>query len=248
MIEKNCPRKTKLKAFKKVEARAVARHDLALKYDAEAGYLGTEVSGEKLLEASKFDKILILRNNGIYTIIPLPDKFFAGQKILWTAIATKESLSKTTITLIYSLSNENGAYIKRTIIDSWLTGRDYSLVPETAVILGFSTENEFDFKLEYKPKSRSKKTSEVFHVKQYAVRNRAAQGIKLTDREVIKFEMLSSQKSETKREQKELAPSKSPVSKKKTNKKAKEKKETAPSELTSGGLLKAAIQKQKKET
>nr|HRC83807.1 hypothetical protein [Rectinema sp.] len=94
----------------------------------------------------------------------------------------------------------------------------------------------------------SKKTSEVFHVKQYAVRNRAAQGIKLTDREVIKFEMLSSQKSETKREQKELAPSKSPVSKKKTNKKAKEKKETAPSELTSGGLLKAAIQKQKKET
>jgi len=49
MIEKNCPRKTKLKAFKKVEARVVARHDLALKYDAEGGYLGTEVSGEKLL-------------------------------------------------------------------------------------------------------------------------------------------------------------------------------------------------------
>ncbi|MEN6598852.1 MAG: DNA topoisomerase IV subunit A [Rectinema sp.] len=248
MIEKNCPRKTKLKAFKKVEARVVARHDLALKYDAEGGYLGTEVSGEKLLEASKFDKILILRNNGIYTIIPLPDKFFAGQKILWTAIATKESLSKITITLIYSLSNENGAYIKRTIIDSWLTGRDYSLVPETAVIIGFSTENEFDFKLEYKPKSRSKKTSEIFHVKQYAVRNRGAQGIKLTDREVIQFEMISPQESETKREKKDSEPSTSPVSQKKTNKKGKGERETPPLEPTSGGLLKAAIKKQKKDT
>ncbi|HQB07983.1 MAG TPA: hypothetical protein PK712_08985, partial [Rectinema sp.] len=137
---------------------------------------------------------------------------------------------------------------KRTIIDSWLTGRDYSLVPETAVILGFSTENEFDFKLEYKPKSRSKKTSEIFHVKQYAVRNRGAQGIKLTDREVIQFEMISSQESETKREQKDLTPSTSSVSQKKTNKKAKAKKEAPPLEPTSGGLLKAAIKKQKKDT
>ncbi|HOO01783.1 MAG TPA: DNA topoisomerase IV subunit A [Rectinema sp.] len=247
MIEKTCPRKTKLRAFKRIEARAVARHDFALKYDAEGGYLGTEVSGEKLLEASKFDKILILRNNGIYTIIPLPDKFFAGQKLLWTAIAKKESLSKTTITLIYSLSGENGAYIKRTIIDSWLTGRDYSLLPETAVILGFSTASEFDFKLEYKPKSRSKKTYEVFHAKNYTVRNRSAQGIKLTDREIIRFEILTTQESDNKRKQEDLDASTAHISKKKPNREARSKKEIPPLETISEGLLKAALKKQKKE-
>jgi hypothetical protein len=80
------------------------------------------------------------------------------------------------------------------------------------------------------------------------VRNRGAQGIKLTDREVIQFEMISSQESETKREQKDLTPSTSSVSQKKTNKKAKAKKEAPPLEPTSGGLLKAAIKKQKKDT
>jgi len=61
------------------------------------------------------------------------------------------------------------------------------------VILGFSTASEFDFKLEYKPKSRSKKTYEVFHAKNYTVRNRSAQGIKLTDREITRFEILTTQ-------------------------------------------------------
>jgi hypothetical protein len=188
-----------------------------------------------------------LRNNGIYTIIPLPDKFFAGQKLLWTAIAKKESLSKTTITLIYSLSGENGAYIKRTIIDSWLTGRDYSLLPETAVILGFSTASEFDFKLEYKPKSRSKKTYEVFHAKNYTVRNRSAQGIKLTDREIIRFEILTTQESDNKRKQEDLDASTAHISKKKPNREARSKKEIPPLETISEGLLKAALKKQKKE-
>jgi hypothetical protein len=118
--------------------------------------VGTEVTGEKILEASKFDKILILRENGIYTVISLPDKFFAGQNALWITIASKEILSASVITLVYSFSNEKGAYIKRTTIDSWLTGKDYSLVPEKAVILGFSIDKTYAFQLEYKPNQGAK--------------------------------------------------------------------------------------------
>lgn len=189
MIESICPRRTRIKSFKKIEAKTVARHDFALRYDSVGGYVGTEVTGEKILEASKFDKILILRENGIYTVISLPDKFFAGQNALWITIASKEILSATVITLVYSFSNEKGAYIKRTTIDSWLTGKDYSLVPEKAVILGFSIDKTYAFQLEYKPKPRSKKIREVFHANDYPIRKRQAQGIKLTDREVIQLEL-----------------------------------------------------------
>ncbi|GAB6276787.1 MAG: DNA topoisomerase IV subunit A [Rectinema sp.] len=194
-IESASSRRTRIKSFKKIEVKTVARHDFALRYDSEGGYLGTEVSGEKILEASKFDKILILRKNGIYTVIPLPDKFFAGQNALWITVAEKEALSSAIITLVYSLANQKGAYIKRTTIDSWLTGKDYSLVPEKAEILGFSIDTAYEFQLEYKPKPRSKKTKQIFHAKEYPIRKRQAQGIRLTDREVIQLEVLHAQKA-----------------------------------------------------
>ncbi len=195
-IEDSSPRKTRICSFKKIEAKAIARHDLALKYDRESGYLGTEVYGEKLLEASRYDKVLVLRNNGIYTVIPLPDKFFAGQAVLWVALAEKESLSKTPATLIFTLANHKGAFIKRACIDSWLTGKDYSLVPENATIIGFSTETQFEFTLEYTPKPRTKKTHESFHAEAYPVRGRQAQGLHLTDREVVRCEIIQSKKDE----------------------------------------------------
>ncbi|MEN6318789.1 MAG: hypothetical protein ABFD82_08570, partial [Syntrophaceae bacterium] len=80
-------------------------------------------------------------------------------------------------------------------IDSWLTGKDYSLVPEKAEILGFSIDTAYEFQLEYKPKPRSKKTKQIFHAKEYPVRKRQAQGIRLTDREVIQLEVLHAQKA-----------------------------------------------------
>lgn len=241
-IEASFPRRTQLKSFKKIEAKAAARHDLALKYDAESDYLGTEVNGDKLLEASKFDKVLVLRNNGIYTVIPLPDKFFAGQKVLWVALADKETLASTKLTLIYTLSNQKGAYIKRTTIESWLTGKDYSLVPENAVILGFSTAAQFDFLLEYVPKPRTKKIQETFHAGSYAVRGRQAQGIKLTERSIVRCEIAEKKVEKSTSEQPpELfdfdADKTAPLSK---------KRKTSTRAAKPGGLLEAALKKHKK--
>ena len=188
------PRRTRIASFNKIEMREVARHDVAVKYDANGGYVGTEVSGEKILEASKFDKLLVLRGNGIYTVIPLPDKFFIGQNALWISLAEKEALPSVVLTLVYSMPDQ-GAYIKRTTIDSWLTGKDYSLVPEKAEILGFSTDAAYEFQLKYKPKPRSKRTEQIFRAENYPVRGRQAQGIKLANREILQLVAAQSKES-----------------------------------------------------
>lgn len=185
LLEKDWPRKTRLKAFEKVEAREVARRDIALRYDRESGYLGTEVSGEKVLEASMYDKVLVLRKNGIYTVIPMPDRFFAGQDILWVEVADKERLLAAPVTLVYTLQGHEGAFIKRTVIDAWLTGKDYSLVPEGAAVIGFSVRKDFAFALQYAPKSRLKKTAESFRADRYPIRGRLAKGLRLTARAVV---------------------------------------------------------------
>jgi len=242
MIESLCPRRTRIKSFKKIEAKSVARHDVALRYDADGGYVGTEVAGEKILEASKFDKILILRRNGIYTIIPLPEKFFAGQHALWITIASKEVLSSTAVTIVYSLSNESGAYIKRTIISSWLTGKDYSLVPENAEVLGFSTDSAYAFQLEFKPKPRSKKNKEVFSANDYPIRARQSHGIKLTDREVTQLTL----PDPTTIERKVPGDTKRKAHQRKDKQQETMNSQQVPPTVRGAGLLEAALKKHKK--
>jgi len=79
------------------------------------------------------------------------------------------------------------------------------------------------------------------------VRNRSAQGIKLTDREITRFEILTTQEPDNKRKQEDLDASTAHISKKKPNREARSKKEIPPLETISEGLLKAALKKQKKE-
>ena len=43
-LEPSWPRKTRIESFNRIEMKEVARRDLALRYDASSGYLGTAVS------------------------------------------------------------------------------------------------------------------------------------------------------------------------------------------------------------
>jgi hypothetical protein len=71
------------------------------------------------------------------------------------------------------------------VIDAWLTGKDYSLVPEGAAVIGFSVREDFAFALQYAPKSRLKKTAESFRADRYPIRGRLAKGLRLTARAVV---------------------------------------------------------------
>ncbi|MDR2663139.1 MAG: DNA topoisomerase IV subunit A, partial [Treponema sp.] len=61
-------RRTKVGAFEKIDVKEVVRKDVQLKYDRVTGYLGTSVSGgETAAELSPFDRILVIRSNGIWS-------------------------------------------------------------------------------------------------------------------------------------------------------------------------------------
>ena len=64
---------TRVASFDRVDAKEVARRDIALRYDPKTGYLGTSVSGgEYRFDVSPYDKILVLRRSGIYSVVPVP--------------------------------------------------------------------------------------------------------------------------------------------------------------------------------
>ncbi len=184
-LEAAWPRRTRIERFSKVEAKEAARRDVALRYDGQTGYIGTAVSsGDKVLEVSAFDRILVVRRNGMYSVVPVPEKLFVDQGLLWVAVANKDEIAGAMLTVVYKAYDTGFPYIKKTSIPSWIIGKDYSLIPEGAQLLLFSTEKDFEFTLTYAPKSRQKKTEETFRTKKFLEKGIKAAGVRLAPREV----------------------------------------------------------------
>ncbi len=184
-LEKDWTRKTTIANFHKIDAKEVARRDIALRYDSQTGYLGTAVSsGDKLFDVSTFDRLMVLRRNGIFTFVPLPERLFVDQGMLHCAIADKERIAAALMTVVYR-DGENGfPYIKRCRVEGWIMNKDYSLVPENAQVLAFSVDPAFEFTLSYKPKPRMKVDKARFIASRYDEKGLKASGVRLANREV----------------------------------------------------------------
>jgi topoisomerase-4 subunit A len=179
-------RKTVVGSFDKVVAKEVVKRDVDLKYDPRTGYLGTNVSGAKVCEVSPFDRILVIRKNGMYTVMDLPEKAFAGADAWWIGVADKDVLAKTIFTLIYKDKDTGFPCIKRCIIEGWIINKDYFLVPDGAQVLHLDTRPKFIFSVKYLPKPRLKVLLEDFKAQNYNVRGLKAGGIRLAAKEVEK--------------------------------------------------------------
>jgi topoisomerase-4 subunit A len=176
-------RKTQVGAFEKVDVKEVVKRDVELKYDRQTGYLGSAVSGETLAELSPFDRILTLRENGVYSVTDIPEKTFVGPRAWWIGPADKEALGAMVFTVIYREAETGYPCIKRCIIEGWIMNKEYSLVPEGARVLHIDTRPQFTFTLYYTPKPRLKIAKEVFKAQDYPVRGLKAGGIRLAARE-----------------------------------------------------------------
>jgi len=176
-------RKTRAGEFEKVDVKEVVKKDLVLKYDRETGYLGTAVAGETAAEVSPFDRILTIRQNGIWSVTDVPEKTFVGAGAWWIGVADKEVLGATVFTIIYKEPKTGCPCIKRCVIEGWIMNKEYSLVPEGAEVLLVDTREKFVFTVHYKPKPRLKVLKESFKAHDYNVRGLKAGGIRLASKE-----------------------------------------------------------------
>jgi topoisomerase-4 subunit A len=182
-------RKSKVGAFEKIDVKEVVRRDVELKYDKKTGYLGTNVSGAKIAEVSPFDRILVIRKNGMYSVTDLPEKVFVGADAWWIGVADKETISKTIFTIIYKEKESGFACIKRCIIEGWIMNKDYFLAPDGAAILHVDTRPKFGFTLKYTPKPRLKVLSEDFKAQDFSVRGLKAGGLRLANKEASRVNL-----------------------------------------------------------
>jgi topoisomerase IV subunit A len=189
-LEKDWPRRTQLVGFQQVDVKEAARKDIPLRYDAESGYFGTSVSsGEIIDRVSAYDKVIVVRRNGIYTAMTIPEKFFVDKGALYFGSAEKEELAKVLFTVVYRDAEHGFPHIKRCRVEQYINNRDYSLAPDDAQILLFSTAEDFEFSVVYEPKNRMKVKEEAFRASDFEEKGLKAQGVRLAPKPALSAQL-----------------------------------------------------------
>jgi topoisomerase-4 subunit A len=188
IIEKYRPlhrRKTELVSFKKVDVREAAQRNLKLRYDKDTGYLGYEVNGNLLFDVSQYDRVLVIRKTGAFSVIGVPEKLFVDKGMLHCGFVDKDLV----FTAIYRDEETKFPYIKRFKIEQFQLNKGYAIVPENCTLLRLTTEPDAVVTIEYKPKPRLKVLEENFKVKNFLVKGVKAGGIRLANKEMKSIRM-----------------------------------------------------------
>ena len=179
------PRLTEITSFDKVDIREAAQRNLDMRYDAATGYLGYEVrSGKALFRISTYDRILVIRKTGAYSVIDAPEKLFVDKGMLYCGLADKEELPSIVFTLLYKDDATNYAFIKRFSIEKFILGKGYTLCPEGCSPLRLSTDDNVAFLVKYKPKPRVQITEEYAVASDFLVKGVSAKGVRISTREL----------------------------------------------------------------
>lgn len=191
-------RKTEIVSFEKVDVREAAQRNLPLRYDKETGYLGYSVpSGVHLFDVSVYDRILVVRKTGYYSVVDVPEKMFVDKGMLACGHADKETLAKKVFSIIYK-SKDGYPYLKRCSIEGYILDKSYPLVPEGCTVMKLTTDQKVDAVVNYKPTPRMKITEESFPVSDYLVKSVKAAGVRLAAKEVRSAKFIKSKKKSKK--------------------------------------------------
>ncbi|KGE70732.1 DNA topoisomerase IV subunit A [Spirochaeta lutea] len=183
--EKRFPRLTKIQRFDKVDVREAAARTLKLRYDGSSGYLGTEVpGGDELFAVNEFDRLLVIRSQGDYSVIPVPHKTHVGADMRHCCIADKDELGTFIYTVVYKNTETGHFYVKRTTITQFIIEKTYTLLPDAAKLIAFTTQEKGRIILKYKKKPNLRVLEEEFQIGDFLVKGVNAQGVRLTTKDV----------------------------------------------------------------
>lgn len=187
-------RKSEITSFTKVNIKEAVDRSLSLRYDEKTGYLGTGVStGTELFKVSPFDRIFVMRKNGIYTVIDVPERLFVDVDLVNCSFAGKENVSKILFTAVYKDEKTGFPYIKRSRIEAYILNTNYLFVPDGNEVLLIHDKPKFSFTVKLEPKPRVKLTEKTFKAADYAEKGLRANGVKLISRIAISAEISNAQ-------------------------------------------------------
>jgi topoisomerase-4 subunit A len=145
------------------------------------------VNGNQLFDVSVYDRVLVIRKTGTYSVIDVPDKIFVDKGMLFCGFVDKEQI----FTVLFKDNKTGFPYIKRCRIEKFILNKGYSLVPENCTVVKLTTDCNGIIHVEYKPKPRLKVLEESFFIKDYLIKGSKAGGVRLANKEVKSMKVLA---------------------------------------------------------
>ncbi len=119
------PRRTRIKSFDEIRVQDVAEKQ-KVGWDRKEGFLGLNVKqGSTSIFCSPYDKIVVIRKDGTYQVIRVPEKQFIGKN----AISVEKLDSNKVHNIVYWEGASQVCYAKRFRVEKFIIDREYNLFP-----------------------------------------------------------------------------------------------------------------------
>ncbi len=120
-------RKTELKQFDTIQAKAVAIANTKLYANFADGFIGTGLKKDELVaEVSDFDDIIAFTKSGIMKVVKVAEKVFIGKDIIHVAVFDKTD-DRTTYNMVYVDGKTGTSFAKRFNVTGVTREKEYDL-------------------------------------------------------------------------------------------------------------------------
>jgi topoisomerase-4 subunit A len=120
-------RKTEIKLFDIIQAKAVAIANTKIYVNRAEGFIGTSLKKDELVaDCSDLDDIIVFTKSGIMKVVKVADKVFIGKDIIHVAVFNKND-DRITYNMIYAESKKGISYAKRFNVTGITRDKEYDL-------------------------------------------------------------------------------------------------------------------------
>ena len=188
------PRRTKVQSFDEIRVQDVAEKQ-KVGWDRKEGFLGLNVkSGSTSFYCSAYDKIVVIRKDGSYQVIRVPEKQFIGKD----AISVEKLNQETVHNVIYWEGASKVCYAKRFRVEKFILDREYNLFPKKkgAKILHLSQGEGIRLEVSFVPTPRIRKSSDTYNLDDLGIKGIQARGNKVSSKSVQNVKVTASEPEE----------------------------------------------------
>ena len=178
-------RKSEIRKFDTIEAKAVVANNAKLYVNREEGFVGFGLKKDEFIcDCSDIDDIIAFTDDGKMKVVRIADKVFIGKKILYAAVWKKED-ERMTYHMLYSDSKTGKAFAKRFNVTAITRDKEYDLTqgnPKSKVWYFSANPNSESevINIQLHPNAKAKIKIFDFDFGELAVKGRSSMGNTVT--------------------------------------------------------------------
>ncbi len=180
------PRRTLvcMDGFEKIDMHKIALNNIRVGWDKKNCYIGTNVKSDDIIVCSEVDHLLCIERSGEYKIINIPEKIYIDRLFEF-----RKYDKNTVFGIVYSEKKSGKVYMKRSVIDRFITDHEYRIIPDGCRIEMITPRPNAIYELKIDTPVRACQTQEI-NLANAPLRSPRAGGTPISQRKLLKITFL----------------------------------------------------------